>query len=94
MDRAWLTLGSEETMNMYSQGILRDVPNPLPNPIDSLAPPISIYARGTQRINTITTLNQTMQTQVADWLRNISLNFNGRVMRNSSGTPYMIIFFS
>jgi len=51
-----------------------------------------VYARGTQSINPPTPNHQVMQTQVAQWLRDITHNFNGRVMRDSSGVPYMIIF--
>jgi len=81
----WLGLTSNNAMlNVHSQGILMTMG----------ATPGSryVYARGTQSINPLTPDNQVMQTQVAQWLREISHNFNGRVMRGSSGEPYMIIF--
>ncbi|MCL2577380.1 MAG: hypothetical protein FWE27_04940 [Defluviitaleaceae bacterium] len=48
--------------------------------------PVPLWERGTPA-------HQVMQTQVAQWLREISHNFDGRVMRGNSGEPYMIIFF-
>ena len=75
----WLGLaGNNAMLNQHSQGVL------LANQY--------LYARGTQSINPATPNHQVMQTQVAQWLREISHNFNGRVMRGRSGEVYLIIF--
>jgi len=77
----WLGVATNNQMlNQHSQGILLSANNRY------------LYARGTQSINPPTPVWQTQQTQVAEWLRGISHNFNGRVMRDSSGEPYQIIF--
>jgi len=81
----WLGLVTDNVMlSQHSQGIL----------LSTGAIPGSryVYARGTQSINPATPAHQVMQTQVSQWLREISHNFNGRVMRGNSGEPYMIIF--
>jgi len=81
----WLGLAADNAMLVtHGQGILMAMG----------ATPNSryIYARGTQSVNPPTPAHQVMQTQVAEWLRDTAHNFNGRVMRGSSGEPYMIIF--
>lgn len=75
----WLSLAPDNaTLGAHGQGILFNADY--------------LYARGIQSVNPPTPAHQVMQTQVAEWLRDTSHNFNGRVMRGSAGEPYLIIF--
>ena len=58
-----------------------------------LSDSIYLLARGIQGIYPPTPLGRVMQTQVADALRETSIDFNGRVLRDGGGVPFMIVFF-